>query len=536
MNRDSNLKFIDEKTMATTGFTRYMDELNLRSSPGKSRILNPEFFIHGDEDKLRTHHRLIEFIEKNIFSSPEQKIRLLASLENIRETSLIYKQIESWGAVELSHLYRIISGMISLIELFEDCSDSVTPEPSVWTEANKTIRCCISGGLFKIPSDLNSRRLNLTRELQKLTKNFRESEQRYRHETSGLINLSPTDLRLDLAVGFENKILREKLEKSERFVVIEETAGFSRYRMKLSKELNTVSRKIDLLQSELSLMDSIFVTELSLSLYQILIKNYEDCLSWVGKIDLCCAQLEWAIQNNCFIPELSKERELRIKDGCHPFIKRTVEISGGFYYPVTTIFDEPIVSVSGVNMGGKSSFLRTIGLMQCLFQFGAPVPAKEYSSSLFSHIAWQGSHPDDSERGLSSFGVEITELVRSLERSKSLYLFDEFARSTDVETAQALTWGLFQYFRARSEDLVIFAGHLHMVGSWPGITSLRAGMLKKDSNELLKSGNILKNLNNLIDYSISLWENHHDSDAIVIARALGLNEEIIYSASEFAKN
>ena len=95
-----------------------------------------------------------------------------------------------------------------------------------------------------------------------------------------------------------------------------------------------------------------------------------------------------------------------------------------------------ILLVTGSNMSGKSTFLRTIGVNVCLAQAGAPVCAEEFRWSwlrLFCCIRVT----DSLEEGLSYFYAEVKRLkvvldaVKENGRQPVLFLIDEIYKGTN---------------------------------------------------------------------------------------------------------
>lgn len=90
--------------------------------------------------------------------------------------------------------------------------------------------------------------------------------------------------------------------------------------------------------------------------------------------------------------------------------------------------------ITGSNMAGKSTFLRTVGLNVMLARAGAKVPARQMR---LSPLRVETSlRPGDSlDDGFSSFYAEVRELramlSRAQERELSLYLIDEIFRGTN---------------------------------------------------------------------------------------------------------
>jgi hypothetical protein len=95
-----------------------------------------------------------------------------------------------------------------------------------------------------------------------------------------------------------------------------------------------------------------------------------------------------------------------------------------------------VLLVTGSNMSGKSTFLRTIGINMCLAQAGAPVCAKSFEWD-WVRIACCIRVDDSLEAGLSFFYAEVKRLKRLLDAAQErtappvLFLIDEIFKGTN---------------------------------------------------------------------------------------------------------
>jgi DNA mismatch repair ATPase MutS len=93
-----------------------------------------------------------------------------------------------------------------------------------------------------------------------------------------------------------------------------------------------------------------------------------------------------------------------------------------------------LVIMSGSNMSGKSTFLRTIGANTVLALAGAPVRAREMQLSPFT-IAASIQVRDSLQEGVSKFYAEIKRVREMMDKSKEpkplLFLIDEIFQGTN---------------------------------------------------------------------------------------------------------
>lgn len=117
--------------------------------------------------------------------------------------------------------------------------------------------------------------------------------------------------------------------------------------------------------------------------------------------------------------------------------------------------------ITGSNMSGKSTFLRTLGINQVLAQTFYTVMAKKYECSWFN-VVTSISPSDDMAEGKSYYMAEATALLRMVnivsEDRCSLLLVDEIFRGTNPLERVAGASSLLEYL-AKRNALVVVATH-----------------------------------------------------------------------------
>ncbi|HEY4335431.1 MAG TPA: ATP-binding cassette domain-containing protein [Puia sp.] len=95
--------------------------------------------------------------------------------------------------------------------------------------------------------------------------------------------------------------------------------------------------------------------------------------------------------------------------------------------------------ISGANMAGKSTFLKSIGLAVYLSHVGFPVPAREWETSLFNGLITTINLADNISQGHSHFYTEVRrvrEVVLAIRNKQRMFvIFDELFRGTNVKDA-----------------------------------------------------------------------------------------------------
>ncbi|KAH6650440.1 muts domain V-domain-containing protein [Chaetomium tenue] len=166
----------------------------------------------------------------------------------------------------------------------------------------------------------------------------------------------------------------------------------------------------------------------------------------IAVLDMLCSFAHLATTQNYVRPIISDN--LVLKGARHPVVEARKE---NFVPNDVYLGDQGarFQVVTGGNMSGKSTFIRTVALIQIMAQVGSFVPATYAAIPLCDRLFTRLSTEDKPENNLGTFGVEMTEMNMILRRvtENSLVIIDELGRGTS--TKEGLSIAL-----AMSEELI----------------------------------------------------------------------------------
>ena len=102
--------------------------------------------------------------------------------------------------------------------------------------------------------------------------------------------------------------------------------------------------------------------------------------------------------------------------------------------------------ITGANQGGKSTFLRSMGIAQVLCQAGMYVPAGQYPLQVYQGIFTHFTRREDASMTMGKFEEELVRMQEILRHAKSgslILLNETFATTTEV-TAYQIAMDLMQ--------------------------------------------------------------------------------------------
>ncbi len=147
-----------------------------------------------------------------------------------------------------------------------------------------------------------------------------------------------------------------------------------------------------------------------------------------------------------------------ISDFYHPIVeqpvKNSIEVKSG----------QHVILLTGPNMSGKSTLLKSIGLCVYLSHIGLAVPATTCTIPYFDSINIAINSQDNLQSGYSHFMAEIQHLKAVLEQAtvgKNCFaIFDELFKGTNIDDAQEITLSTVKGLTKFKGSLFFISTHL----------------------------------------------------------------------------
>jgi len=249
----------------------------------------------------------------------------------------------------------------------------------------------------------------------------------------------------------------------------------------------------------------------------------------LAKLDLAIASASWASEAGARVPLVPGEPGaapgLLLRTARHPLLLEEVRL--GRLAEVVPIDlrlagDFDVLVITGPNTGGKTLALKTAGLAAIHARCGLPFPCAQGSTvPLFDGVVADIGDEQEIRQSLSTFSSHLARVRAGIARatSRTLVLLDELGAGTDPDEGAALSEAVLELFLERGS---------------PTLATTHLGKLKEFAFRHARAENACVEFDPVTlapCYRIHVGM-PGESGALVVARRLGLPEEVVARAEE----
>lgn len=253
------------------------------------------------------------------------------------------------------------------------------------------------------------------------------------------------------------------------------------------------------------------------------IRNNKDDIDKVGEaiitLDILNARAMYGIEKKCVVPNINNREILTLIEARHPFIPISSVV------PLTFEIgkDYNTLLITGPNTGGKTVALKTAGLLTLMALSGIPIPAHEHSSiGFFTGVYADIGDEQSIEQSLSSFSAHLKNVQEILENvtKASLVLLDELGSGTDPTEGSAFAMAVIDYLKDKKCKSIITTHYSEVKAHGYNEEGIETASMEFNVETLSPTYRLLIGIPG-------------ESNALTIARRLGVSEEVINKAKSY---
>ncbi|WP_285008816.1 MutS-related protein [Pedobacter faecalis] len=186
-------------------------------------------------------------------------------------------------------------------------------------------------------------------------------------------------------------------------------------------------------------------------------------LRYIYHLDVYLAAGKVARERKLCFPSLVASVDCTTIEGLyHPLVQNAVPNS------VQIDGENNVIFLTGANMAGKSTFMKSLGIAMFLAHMGFPVAAKRMEFSVMDGIFTNINLPDNLSMGASHFYAEVLRLKKIAKElasgAKLFVVFDELFRGTNVKDAYEATLAITSAFARKRNGMFVISTHIIEAG------------------------------------------------------------------------
>lgn len=428
-------------------------------------------------------------------ANPRDLIALKQSLEVLPNLKVILKEMDDFKLQEIRNNLSNLNTVVELIDL------AIVNEPPLSVREGGFIKPNFSKELFdlvNINKTTNSWLLEYEAELKQKT------------------NIKSLKLKFNKIFGYYIEIPKAQTTNIPEYLERKQTlVNCERYTTKELSEKESMVLHAKERREELEY-------NLFMEVCKKIIEHQEEIKKTAAILGSLDEYFSFALISNQYdyiMPEHTHTDELVLKDLRHPLIEQQTP-----FIPNDCVLDSNArtMIITGPNMAGKSSYMRSVCLALILGHTGSFIPASFAKIGKIDGIFTRVGASDDISRGQSTFLVEMSEVAYIVNNAtkNSLVILDEVGRGTSTFDGISMAWSIVDYLNNKIQCKSLVATHYHILNKmediYSGINNFHV-TAKEEGDSLhfyhkLQKGGINK------------------SYGLQVARLAGINKEIIEKA------
>lgn len=522
-NRDTS-----SRLESKIGFDRIREAVSNRCSTeyATSKTADEEFSTDSDEIKKR----LVLTDEMRLIVMFEESFPVNGYIDCLGFLNPLQKEGSNIDLLSLGKLKTMLETLRQIRNFFKGIKDGVYPNlkkmsaaacdfPAVQTRIDTildkfgNVKDTASDKLFEIRKSLSAAEGSMSKKANAI---LRKAQQDGLADSDA--NVSVRDGKMLIPVNSANK------RKLNGFVYDQSSSGKTTFIepaeiVELENELN-----------ELRFEENREIYKILYEFTEFLRPYVPDLIggaSYIGEMDFLMAKARVALDFAAGMPVISDNGEEILRKARHPLLEKALKKEHKAIVPLTLNLTpaKHILLISGPNAGGKSVCLKTVGLLQYMFQWGMLIPSSETSElTVFDRIIVSIGDDQSIENDLSTYSSFLSDMKDMLEvaDNKTLVLIDEFGSGTEPAAGGAIAEAILSEMDKRGVYGVITTHYtnlkLYASSNDCGVIN---GAMQFDA----------KNIVPLFQLEMGLPGN---SFAFELARKMGLPETIVKDAESRA--
>ncbi len=247
----------------------------------------------------------------------------------------------------------------------------------------------------------------------------------------------------------------------------------------------------------------------------------------ISELDFLISLSIVAKNNSYCRPTITDDYDISIKGCRHPIVEKSQNSSSFIPNDFEITNSNNLMIITGPNMSGKSTYLRSVAISVVMAHMGSFVPASSCTMSIVDRVFTRIGAHDNISKGESTFMVEMMESANILRNAtdRSLIILDELGRGTSTYDGISLATAIANYILERIKAKTLFTTHYHELTTIADMHS-NAECYKVDikewKNEIIFLHKVVKGASDR-------------SYGIYVAKLASLPDEVIMNANKILK-